>query len=219
MSLIAINLLPSGEIRRTQSRRALALRIPRVPALNGDPWIASLAGAGLLLLLVFAFTFWRTGVRQGELQTRIEGEVADSARLASAIQLVETLRARQDTITQKIAIIRDVDQRRYTWPHLLDEISMSVPAFTWLSNLSSTVSSDSINPGPSITLQGNAGSTQALTRLMKNLEASPFLQGITLVTTEQASEEGRTFQRFTLEAQYETPDPSRIETIPVIAIP
>lgn len=217
--MIAINLLPTGEIRSARARRNLSLSLPKIPALSGDPWIPGIVAAGIVVLLASAFLFWRTGARQADLTTQIEQEVADSARLASVIELVELLQARQDTITRKIDIIRDVDQRRFAWPHLLDDISKSVPAFTWLSGLSSTASMDSLAPGPTITLQGNAGSTQALTRFMKNLEASPFLREVTLVTSEQTTDQGRTFQRFTLESSYEAPDTSMIETVPVVVIP
>jgi Tfp pilus assembly protein PilN len=217
--VIEINLLPRGDARRVPARRAAASTsraLPKLPALGGDPWIVGLSAVGVLLLLVFAFGFWRTGARQSALRAQIEEEVADSVRLSSAIQLAETLRARQDTIAQKIAVIRQVDERRYVWPHVMDEISKSVPAFTWLTRLNSTEARDSSATGPSLTLEGNAGSTQALTRLMKNLEASPYLRDVTLVTSAQATEEGRSFQRFTLEARYERPDSSLVETIPIV---
>jgi Tfp pilus assembly protein PilN len=216
--LIEINLLSSGEPRRAAARRAPTVRAPKMPAFVGDPWMAGLAAAGLLVLLLTAFSFWRTGARQTELHAQIEQEVADSARLSSTIALVEALKARQDTITQRIEVIRDVDRRRYVWPHLMDEISKSVPAFTWLGSLSSSESGDPAAPGPAITLQGNAGSTQALTRFMKNLEASPFIRDVTLVTSSQVTEAGREFQRFTLEAKYETPDSALIETVPIVVI-
>ncbi len=187
---------------------------PRLPRFAGDPWMLALGAAGLFVLLFSAYGFWRTGTRQTELQAQIEQELADSARFASTIDLIQTLQARQDTIEQKIQVIRSVDERRYVWPHLLDEISRAVPAYTWLTNLNSTAGEE----GPLVTLQGNAGSTQALTRFMKNLEESPFIRDVTLVTSEQVSEGGVTFQRFTLEARYERPDTTVLETVPIITI-
>ncbi len=216
--MIEINLAPRGQSRRAAPRRSASLKMPQVAAFSGDPWTAGVVAAGVLVLLLTAFSFWRTGVRTDELQARIDQEVADSARLSSTIELVESLRARQDTITQKIGVIRSVDQRRYVWPHLMDEISRSVPAFTWLSRVGSTEPADSGAVGPALTLEGSAGSTQALTRFMKNLEMSPFIRDVTLVTSAQVVEEGRTFQRFTLEALYEEPDSSAIATIPVVVI-
>lgn len=216
--MIQINLLPSGSAARPQARRRPIARLPKIPQFGGSPLIAGLGAVGVLVALTFAFLFWQAGTREAELRTQIEEAVTDSVRLSSTIELVQTLRAREDTITQKIAVIQDVDERRFVWPHLLDEVSKSVPAFTWLSSINSSESADSGAAGPALTLQGNAGSTQALTRFMKNLEASPFLRTVTLVTSEQVTEESRTFQRFTLEAQYEAPPREAIETIPVVMI-
>lgn len=178
-----------------------------------------MAGAGaLLFVLLIGFGVWRVGQRRAELEDRIAAEVTDSTRFATTIGLVQALRSRQDTIQQKIGVIREVDQRRYVWPHLLDEISAAVPAFTWLTGIASAEAADSTAGPLSFTVQGSAGSTQALTRFMKNLEASPFVRDVTLVTSEQAQEAGRAVHRFTLEARYETPDSTAIQTVPIITV-
>lgn len=177
--------------------------------------MVGLGTAAILVLALLAFGFWRTGARAAELRQTVAAEEADSVRLASVIELSTMLRARQDTITQKIEIIRGVDSRRYVWPHLLDEISRALPPYVWLTRLGSA--GDAGEGGPVFNLEGNAGSTQALTRFMRELEASPFIRDVTLVTSDQATAEGRTFQRFTLEAGYETPDPIHIETVPLVA--
>ncbi len=214
--MIRVNLLPRVERRPKKAADAAptAARERRLPQFAGDPWTLGLGGVGLLVLLAAAFGLWRTGGRAEELQAQIQQEVADSARFASTIELVSTFQARQDTIQQKIEVIRGVDERRYVWPHLLDEISRALPAFTWLRELSSAGGPE----GPTFSLQGNAGSTQSLTRFMKNLEDSPFIRDVTLVTSEQVTEQGATFQRFTLEARYEQPDPALLETVPIITI-
>ena len=176
-------------------------------------------GAGALLLLVaISFGIWRMGQHRKELEARIQVEIADSTRFATTIDLIQALRSRQDTIQQKIGVIQEVDQRRYVWPHLLDEISAAVPAFTWLTEVASTSAADTTAAPLSFTIQGSAGSTQALTRFMKNLEGSPFVRDVTLVTSEQSDEAGRAVHRFTLEARYETPDSTAIRTVPIITL-
>ena len=216
--MIEINLAPGAEGRRSAGRRRAALPIPAFPSLGAD---ARTVGAGALVVLLLAlggFLVWRTGARRAALETAIAVEVTDSTRFATTIELVHALRARQDTIAQQIEVIREVDQRRYVWPHLLDEISASVPTYTWLSEIRSAEVVDSVRTGLTFTVQGNAASTQALTRLMKNLEASPFIRDVTLITSEQQEEGGRAVHRFTLEAGYEAPDSSVIETVPIVAL-
>ncbi len=195
-----------------------ALTMPSLPSFGGEPRIVALGAVALLVLLFLGFSVWRTGARKAELELRIGQEVTDSTRFASTIALVNTMRARQDTVQQKIGVIRSVDERRYLWPHLMDEIGRAVPDFTWLTQITSTAATDSLAVGPMITVQGNAGSTQALTRFMKNLESSPFIRRVTLVTSEKVTEEGLSMQRFTLEANYEEPPAAVIQTVPIVII-
>lgn len=214
--MIEINLAPGHEGPRGTSRRAASLQLPSVPALGGDPRALIGGAVVLLLLFVVGFSFWKLSARKTALEAEVTEEVRDSTRFATTIGLVHTLEARQDTIRQKIGVIREVDQRRYVWPHLLDEISDAVPSYTWLEQITSTEPADSTDRSPAFSIQGNAGSTQALTRFMKNLENSPFVRDVTLVTSEQQAEEGRTFQKFTIEAKYEMPDSSVLETVPIV---
>lgn len=72
--------------------------------------------------------------------------------------------------------------------------------------------------GPSFNIEGNAATTQSLTRFMKNLEASPMIREVALVTSEQTEDQGRTYHKFTIEARYETPDSSLVESVPVIPV-
>ena len=218
-AVIEINLVPGAERRGPSSRRSSALKMPSIPALSGGDSKAPLfAAAGVLALLLAVYAVWNLGARQAELETQVQQEVRDSTRFASTIELVRTLQARQDTMQLKIGIIAEVDQRRYVWPHLLDEVSAAVPSYTWLTRINALAPADTLDTLPGLAVQGNAGSTQALTRFMKNLESSPFIRDVTLVTSEQTDMEGRAVHKFSLEARYEAPDSAAIETLPVIVI-
>jgi Tfp pilus assembly protein PilN len=233
--LIEINLLPGGASRRP-SGGGRSLRLPSMPAVGGDPRVTGLSAAGVLALLVCGYLWWTTGSRHAELQAQVDQAVADSTRMARTIQLVHDLEARQDTIREKIGIIRSVDRRRFVWPHILDEVSRSVPPYTWLTKLSSSEDApkppppprpapgDTTHPpaaappapaGPQLSIEGNTATTQALTRFMKNLEASRMIRDVSLVTSSQTSEQGRVFLKFTLEARYEMPDSTAIQTVPL----
>jgi Tfp pilus assembly protein PilN len=216
--VIQINLLPNVESRRSpRGGIAAALRIPNVPGVVGDPWTVGLSIAGVLVALFAGWSLWSTASATTRLEAQIAQAVTDSTRHATTIALIQSLTERQDTIREKIDIIRSVDTRRYVWPRLMDEIGISVPVFTWLTRLSSAEAQE-VGAGPTLTLEGASGSTQALTRFMKNLEASPFIRDVTLVTTEQVASEGRTYNRFTLEARYELPDSAFFETVPIVVL-
>lgn len=239
--MIEINLLPAGEKKRRPSGRSGgARRGPALPKFAGDPYMLGLGTLAVVVFLALGFAYWRVNTAQAAVETRIESETRDSTRFASTIELVDAMESRQDTIESKIEVIRGVDERRYVWPHILDEISRATPPYTWLTKLAAVEAEEAPAPaepktaadsaaakaaaavpkpsGPAFNLEGNTGSTQALTRFMKSLEASPFIRDVTLVTSEQTSTNGRTYQKFTLEARYETPDSSFVETVPVISI-
>jgi hypothetical protein len=70
--------------------------------------------------------------------------------------------------------------------------------------------------GPVFNVEGHAGATEALTRFMKNLEASPMIRDVALVTSQQEQVQGRTVLKFTLEARWEEPDAGFVETVPLL---
>ena len=128
--------------------------------------------------------------------------------------------ARRDSIAQRVAIIQDIDQGRYVWPHLMDEVARALPDYTWLSGIVQ-IGGATINQ-PDFRIRGRSGNNFALTRFMENLEASMFIRDVQLISTEQVveQEEGlsgvRTVHDFTLEAAYELPPPELIETVPLL---
>jgi hypothetical protein len=62
---------------------------------------------------------------------------------------------------------------------------------------------------------GNTVDIQALTRFMKVLEASPFIENVQLERSSIIIVEGKEITEFALTAAYQTPDPSSIRTVPV----
>jgi len=179
-----------------------------------DPWIAGPVTVVGLILLGMAFFLWSSGATAAELEGRISREVEDSLRLASAVGLLEISEARRDTVAGKVQSIRDLDGRRYIWPRLMDEVSRALPPQAWLTALQA---SGGDSASPVVTVEGYAGSANALTRFMAELEGSPFLTEVSLLASEQVEREGRSVQRFTVEARYRRAEPAFIETVPVVA--
>jgi Tfp pilus assembly protein PilN len=242
--VIEINLLPSGTARRpAAARRPGGGAGPSLPSLGADPRVAGLAGLGLLLLLGGAYWFWSSGQSRDDLAARVEEAAADSVRLERTIALMKTLDTRRDTIDQKMDVIRQVDTRRYVWPHVMDEVSRATPPFMWLTKLAAVEDESAPAPapaaapadtagaradsvaaaaaaaapsGPVFNIEGHSGNTEALTRFMKNLEASPMIRDVSLVTSQQEPVQGRSVLKFTLEARWEEPDSGFVETVPLI---
>ncbi len=66
---------------------------------------------------------------------------------------------------------------------------------------------------------GQTVDIQALTRFMKSLEASPFIQNVQLSRSEIVLAEGKEVTQFLLEAETQTPPAFAIKTVPLITSP
>jgi Tfp pilus assembly protein PilN len=63
---------------------------------------------------------------------------------------------------------------------------------------------------------GHTVDIQALTRFMKSLEASPFIQNVQLSRSDLVQAEGKEVTEFTLEAETQSPPTFAIKTVPLI---
>jgi len=101
------------------------------------------------------------------------------------------------------------------WPHLLDEVGRALPDYTWLSELTQT-SSEPLT----VRMTGQAGNNFALTVFMEQLEASAFLQGVTLIQSQQefvgsGTNAQQVVQGFVLEVTYVQPPMEFLQTVPL----
>lgn len=216
--MIEVNLLPGG--KRKSARRLKGLSLP-IPKLGGglpqvDRWSL---GAGVVVVAVLLISGWLFLSISGdaeELEVQTEVAVRDSIRLADILEESSLLQARADSIAERVAIIQEIDQSRYVWPHLMDEVARAMPDYAWMTGLTQVVAGDDVI----FQIQGQAGTYFALTTFMETLEASPFITGVQLLESQQVAlvndDEGeRLLYEFTLEASGRTPPPELIETVPL----
>lgn len=212
--MIEINLLPGAQKKRTKraAGAGLTLKLPKSP--DFDRMTAFIVAAWILGPLLIGWLYWSVSSERGDVQVALDQAVADSARYANVIQTQISLRARQDTIAQKLAMIQEIDAGRYVWPHILDEVSMALPPYTWLTSIFQVEGGDT----PQFQIEGRTGSLPALTRFMDALEASPFLRNIELISSEQVAigqGNSRIANNFVLVGSFEQPPMDAIETVPL----
>lgn len=216
--MIQVNLLPGASRKRARKMPQIAglgaisrFKFPQMDRL-------ALAGAATWLIMVplTGYMFLSERTHEKELATSIEGAIADSTRYANLIAANQKLMERRDTIAQKVEIIQKIDAGRYTWAHILDELSRALPPYTWLVEIT-PMPADSSETTPRFQLQGRAGNNFALTKYMQDLEASPFVKNVRLLTSELVRETDKLVYSFTLEAYYEEPPADMIQTVPLFA--
>ena len=65
-------------------------------------------------------------------------------------------------------------------------------------------------------ITGNTVDIQALTRFIRALESSPFVQNVQLTKSDLVVNEGKEVTEFTLEAETQTPPAYMIKTVPLV---
>jgi Tfp pilus assembly protein PilN len=219
MALIEMNLLPGGKRGAARPKGRRKPSVPKVPGLRdmvrGDPWVIGVVVLTILAALHLAFTFVTQGVTLGQVEDQLQQERQDSVRYAEAIAAADSLSARRDTLLQKVRIIREIDTDRYVWAHILDNVSDALPEFTWLVGMEQTAG---LGSEVEFRIDGMTGLTAALTRFMRDLEASPFIRDVRLVSQEQSQQGQRIVNNFVLMARYQMPDSTAISTEPIILV-
>lgn len=183
------------------------------------------AGALCLMSLgLIAFLFFRVAGEAEELEVAIEVAQRDSIRFAEVIARSERLLAQRDSIAQRVAVLQEIDETRYTWSHIMDEVGRAVPDFTWITRLQQVVS----GTHPTFQLEGRSATYFALTSFMESLEASPFLREVRLIQVDAvlltvSPGVQRRIYSFLLEARYQDPPPGIVDRVPLfgpsVAIP
>lgn len=217
--MIEVNLLPGVSKRsaRKSNRGGGGGFLSRLGKVGGvDRWAAFIVGAWIVGPGVVVWLFLDTSSRIDELKTQVEDAVRDSTRYAGIIAAQERLIARRDSIRKRLEVIQEIDQGRYVWAHILDEVSRALPEYTWLHRLQHLSGEDLV---PEIQISGRTGSIFALTQFMTDLEASPFIRSVRLTTTQQVQDaKGRVMHEFILVATYEVPSPELLDLVPLIVV-
>lgn len=213
--MIEINLLPGAQKRKKRTGGGFSLKLPEnLPAF--DRMMLFIVGAWIVGPALIAWMYFGVQKEKSQVQVQLDQAVADSTRYASVIQTQQSLRARQDTIAQKLMIIQEIDAGRYVWAHVLDEVSRALPAFTWLEALDQI----SGGPEPGFTVEGKAANVTAITTFMRGLEASPFVRNVEIIASEQAmvgNDPTKIVHNFVLRAAYQQPSLEDIETVPLFS--
>jgi Tfp pilus assembly protein PilN len=213
--MIKINLIPGAAKRSKRRMPSLGGAKPRrsmsLPSV--DRWMLFLIAAWIIGPVVVGWLFLGAQNRKTDLGVAIEGARMDSIRYAEMRRMNEILLARQDSIAQKLQIIQEIDAGRYSWVHIMDEIARALPPYTWLVQVVTRPVDSSLDT-PHFQIEGRTGNTLALTEFMQELEASPFLRSIRLVTTDRVAGDQRIFS-FVLDGVFQHPPADLIETISI----
>ena len=217
--MIEINLLPGAKKR---GGKGAGFKMPDVKALAGavkDPWLIAcvLGWAAVAALVVFMYLPRRSAVEA--LRPKLDAAKREADRLQAVLRTKNEAEAKRDSLLAQIDIIRTIDRERYIWPHILDQVTRALPPYTWLDDLSSRSEPGDSSGAATVALQlmGKSADIQAITRFVRNLEESPFLENAVQVSTAAVNERGREVFTFVINVQYQQPDSTLLTTQPLAA--
>ena len=208
--MIEVNLHPEGAKAKAKRRRQTKGRPARGRPSGRSPWMTAMVAVIAIATLGIAGLWFLNRSREAGLEEQLEIARADSARMSDLRALSDSLTKRQNLIRERVGIIQTLDEGRFIWPHVLDEVSAALPNFVWLTSL------QEISPLPSLTieLRGMAATALAVTEYVRRLEASPYLGFIRILGSQQQDAENADIEvhAFTLLVDYTPPPPERGES-------
>jgi len=217
--VIAINLLPGAKKKRAKGAGFQLPDFKQLAASVKEPWLLICVGmyVGFVLLVVLMYMPRRAAI--AELEPQIETAQNEANRLRTALRQKAETEAKRDSLISQIEVIRAIDSERYVWPHILDQVTRALPQYTWLDELTARAAESDSAGVPEVGFQvtGKSADMQAVTRFARNLEESPFLEGVQLVSTGVVSEQGHDIFTYVLNVRYQAPDSSILTMQPLAA--
>src|SRR5215204_6074718 len=201
-----------------------------------DPLLLGAIGGWVCVLGFLGFVYLNNVRQLYTLEPRLEQARAENQRFKTFLADKRRQEKIRDSLLAQITVIRNVDGDRYVWPHVLDEVTKALPAYTWLVDLGSAAPVANATPQPAtpagtpaaaadsadtakppelvFNLTGRTIDIQAYTRFLRQLEASTWIYNVTPVSAQTVVEKERPVTAFSIRATYQSADSAYIRTAP-----
>ena len=225
--MIEINLLPGK--KRAAPGTGFKLALPDFRGLIAsikNPWLLVASAATALVVGGGLALFITNGARLRVLEARLAAVQVEKRRFDAVIAQKRQSERIRDSLVAEINMIRGIDADRYIWPHVLDQITKSLPPYTWLTGISYqqqggapgyTAPTDSTGMvAVRVWITGSTVDIQAYTTFLRQLAASPWFTDVTPATSQTVIEADRPVTAFNVSVRYKVADSVYIRTIPLV---
>lgn len=236
--MIEINLLPGKRKKAGAASGGFKFKLPDFKSLLAqvkDPWLAAAVGSAVLLVGFIIFTLAVQATRVAVLESRYDEVLVEKRRFDVVIARKRQAEKIRDSLANEIAIIKGIDADRYTWPHILDQVSKALPPYTWLTSIQGVSSMarpgappspapapgaarpDSAGPPPGLELSidGRTVDIQAYTTFLRQLANSPWLTDVQPQQSSTVVESDRPVTAFNILLRYRVADSVYLRTVPL----
>jgi Tfp pilus assembly protein PilN len=231
--MITINLRPGQKRKRAGNPfKGMLDQLAGLKELSAkvkDPMLMAAVGAWIFVASALGLIYLNQLRQLYVLEPRLEQARTENRRFKAFLADKRRQEKIRDSLLAQITVIRNVDGDRYTWPHLLDEITKALPAYTWLVDIAHSppppppprpagaVPDTTQPPAPppvAFQINGRTIDIQAYTRFLRQLEASPWVKDVVPVAAQTVVEKERAITAFTIRASYTRADSAYIRTAP-----
>jgi len=239
--MINVNLRP-GRKHKSAGANPFKGMAERFRGLGGkvkDPLLLGAVAAWVIAIGFLGATWIMTQRQLHAVEPKLEQARSEHQRFKTFLAQKHKQELIRDSLLAQISTIRTVDGDRYVWPHVLDEVSRALPAYTWLTLVTmeapapaapapaakpgaspaakadSTADSVAVQLPLGFRVEGRTVDIQAYTRFLRQLEASPWIQNVTPVSAQTVVEKERPVTAFVIKAEFRRADSAYIRTVPL----
>ena len=234
--MITVNLKPGQKRKRAGNNpfKGLLDNFRGLGTKVKDPLLMAAVGGWICVVAGLGFIYLNTVRQLYSLEPRLEQARSENRRFKTFLADKRRQENIRDSLLAQITVIRNVDGDRYIWPHLLDEVTKALPAYTWLVDMGPATAPANVAQTPAQTpktkadsaaeaaaapvltfqLNGRTIDIQAYTRFLRQLEASPWIENATPVSAQTIVEKDRPVTAFTIRATFSRADSAYIRTAP-----
>ncbi len=227
--MITVNLRPGQKRKRAASPlKGLQERLSGLASSVKDPLLAAAVAAFVLVGGWLLWVFTNNARELSAWEPRLEQARTENRRFQTVLKQKQRQELIRDSLAAQVQVIRNIDSDRYVWPHVLDEVSRALPAYTWLVDVTNLAppapaagteaapdTATTARPPVNFRITGRTVDIQAYTRFLRQLEASPWIQNVAPQQVQTIVEKERAVTAFTVLASFVTADSAYIRTVPL----
>ena len=133
--MIEINLLPGSGKKNRSTGFSLTAIAGKATARVKDPFMIAAAVSIIAAVGAIGSLHLSQAGRAEELTERERRAVQDSTRYVAVLRERNRAEAQRDSVQRQLEIIKSIDNDRFVWAHIMDEVSRSLPPYTWLKSI------------------------------------------------------------------------------------
>lgn len=189
--MIKINLAQTAKKKRAPKRKAAKGARPGIKLPSIQSTVLYIIGVVIVVIIIGATLLIQLNQKSGLNKdiTHLNGRLEE---LKVYKATVDSLEKRERELAALINPIKELNKNRFFIAHVLDEVAMRIPEFTWLKSLN--ISSSDMQ------VKGVTASNLLVADFMNRLEESDYIHNVDLTVLEKKAVKNQEMMEFTLTA-------------------